>query len=621
MGLETGTYVADLVTTNPTSSDVKSAGDDHLRLLKVAVANTIQGWAGTAVVTGTDGGAVNAYTLTPTLALAAYGTRMLALFSPTVTNSTTTPTLNISGLGAKSLKRMDGNAPAASEFVSGEYYLAMYTGTEFRLMHVSKQYIDQLAFGTALPSQTGNADEGLTTDGTNASWTPMLKYLPVSNDVDQNITLGSTPGEGTPRMVAIALDATRDLLIFGNITSCHAIVYNNSTAIFGSPVLVRTANISLLQGIKTATDQAMVVTCNTTTGVEHTVLSIAASVITVGTPTATVLAGNITSGNDSDLIADLNGTSWVWSYRRATTVSGLRAITISGTTPTVGAESTVSGTSTTPTLYQVSSGVVLSISSTATTLYADPFTVTGSTLGAGTGATITVSSATWIASALATRWAVIFKNTQMWGVIINVSVSTATTSIVQLSAGTYGGSLNAMTISSQVIAAVSDTSALLASFNVLTDVAGVATAGTEIIRVTGTTAAAIGVIGVYSTTLRMGANDSTSYVTISGNNPAVTTVPHRFSQSLATSVTPNRKSDYGTTLLSGTTISAVATSSSASISSLILASDGTKGKIYAMPGFAGRVGADYGARKAVNSIWTAQPISTTVLRISRLVME
>jgi len=37
MGLESATYVADLVATNPTGSDQKSQGDDHLRLLKTVL--------------------------------------------------------------------------------------------------------------------------------------------------------------------------------------------------------------------------------------------------------------------------------------------------------------------------------------------------------------------------------------------------------------------------------------------------------------------------------------------------------------------------------------------------------------------------------------------------------
>lgn len=40
MGLETGTYVDNLVTENPTGTDPKSQGDNHLRLIKTTLKNT-----------------------------------------------------------------------------------------------------------------------------------------------------------------------------------------------------------------------------------------------------------------------------------------------------------------------------------------------------------------------------------------------------------------------------------------------------------------------------------------------------------------------------------------------------------------------------------------------------
>lgn len=46
MSLETGTYIADLVITNPPGTDNKSEGDDHLRLLKTVIQNTFPGMAG-----------------------------------------------------------------------------------------------------------------------------------------------------------------------------------------------------------------------------------------------------------------------------------------------------------------------------------------------------------------------------------------------------------------------------------------------------------------------------------------------------------------------------------------------------------------------------------------------
>jgi len=46
MGLETGTYVEDLVATNPVGTDAKSAGDDHFRLIKSVLKATFPGMSG-----------------------------------------------------------------------------------------------------------------------------------------------------------------------------------------------------------------------------------------------------------------------------------------------------------------------------------------------------------------------------------------------------------------------------------------------------------------------------------------------------------------------------------------------------------------------------------------------
>lgn len=40
MGLETGTYLSDLVTTNPTTTDKRREGDDHFRLIKTTLKNS-----------------------------------------------------------------------------------------------------------------------------------------------------------------------------------------------------------------------------------------------------------------------------------------------------------------------------------------------------------------------------------------------------------------------------------------------------------------------------------------------------------------------------------------------------------------------------------------------------
>lgn len=54
MGLETGTYISDLVSTNPASGDSKSQGDDHLRLIKAALLATFPNISGEVTPTHTQ---------------------------------------------------------------------------------------------------------------------------------------------------------------------------------------------------------------------------------------------------------------------------------------------------------------------------------------------------------------------------------------------------------------------------------------------------------------------------------------------------------------------------------------------------------------------------------------
>lgn len=54
MPLETGTYISDLVATNPTNADFKNFGDDHLRLLKSVLKNSLPGVSGAVTATHTE---------------------------------------------------------------------------------------------------------------------------------------------------------------------------------------------------------------------------------------------------------------------------------------------------------------------------------------------------------------------------------------------------------------------------------------------------------------------------------------------------------------------------------------------------------------------------------------
>lgn len=51
MSLESAIYINGLVTTNPTSTDVRSQGDDHLRLLKSTIKSTFPNVTGAVTAT------------------------------------------------------------------------------------------------------------------------------------------------------------------------------------------------------------------------------------------------------------------------------------------------------------------------------------------------------------------------------------------------------------------------------------------------------------------------------------------------------------------------------------------------------------------------------------------
>ena len=84
---------------------------------------------------GTAGGTANAVTLTPTTALAAYayGTRIKWVAA---SNNTGAMTVNVSGLGAKDLKKGERDnlqALEANDNLAGATYYAFYDGTQFIL--------------------------------------------------------------------------------------------------------------------------------------------------------------------------------------------------------------------------------------------------------------------------------------------------------------------------------------------------------------------------------------------------------------------------------------------------------------------------------------------------------
>ena len=81
-----------------------------------------------AILAGTD-----TYTATLAPALTAYP-QSAFLFQFPNANLTTTPSINLNALGAKTIKNRDGNAPAAGDIRAGSWHVGYFDGTNFNLI-------------------------------------------------------------------------------------------------------------------------------------------------------------------------------------------------------------------------------------------------------------------------------------------------------------------------------------------------------------------------------------------------------------------------------------------------------------------------------------------------------
>lgn len=174
-------FLGDLDPNSPGPAEFKSEGDDHFRNLKKALRQSFPGATGPILVMGTATGPADAYVLTPARPLVEYRAGMLVAFQITAANATTAPTLNVSSLGAKTIKAVDGAALVAGDMPANSYQFLLYNGTDFvqqapskayidRVVRALKDYTDQLAFSSNFPNQSGNAGKVIFTDGTNVYW-------------------------------------------------------------------------------------------------------------------------------------------------------------------------------------------------------------------------------------------------------------------------------------------------------------------------------------------------------------------------------------------------------------------------------------------------------------------
>lgn len=122
MSLETGTYINSLVVTNPTSTDPKSEGDDHLRLLKSTIKNTFPNINAAVTVTDEE---INAITTIASLTKKiVYGN--VSASGGIVSGTGYTITKGSTGVYAINFTSSYVNPPAVTANNTGSYGICMF---------------------------------------------------------------------------------------------------------------------------------------------------------------------------------------------------------------------------------------------------------------------------------------------------------------------------------------------------------------------------------------------------------------------------------------------------------------------------------------------------------------
>lgn len=184
MALETATYISDLIATNPTSTDLKSEGDNHIRLLKSAVKATFPAVTGAVTASHTE--------------------------------------LNfVDGVTSALQGQLDTKAPLASPALTGTPTAPTAAGGDNSTQIATTAFVTNAAFSTVLPSQVGNSGNLLTTDGMNPSWTaPPIASVSTVSVVTANGMAGTVANPtSTP---AITLTTSVTGLVKGNGTALSA---------------------------------------------------------------------------------------------------------------------------------------------------------------------------------------------------------------------------------------------------------------------------------------------------------------------------------------------------------------------------------------------------------------
>lgn len=177
MGLESATYLTDLVNTNPVSSDAKSQGDDHIRLIKAVLLSSFPGIAGAMTASHTELNILDGATLsTAELNILDGVTASTAELNILDGATLTTTELNyVDGVTSAIQTQLDLKAPLDSPALTGTPTApTASTGTSTTQL-ATTAFVAATAFSSSLPALTGNQEKFLKVNSAgDAQWSTIM---------------------------------------------------------------------------------------------------------------------------------------------------------------------------------------------------------------------------------------------------------------------------------------------------------------------------------------------------------------------------------------------------------------------------------------------------------------
>lgn len=281
----------------------------------------------------------------------------------------------------------------------------------------------------------------------------------------------------------VDLGNNQELILATNASShLYGVVYDRSDNSWGAVTSIRAAAVvGNYSACLCAADKVLIVSA-VTTALEAVVLTIAAGDISaVGTADTETLSAAISYIESGGSKLTAIGDAFVCVYRVATPAMEIRSITVAGTTPTIGAATVLPGTAGGYLSFTGSVAVVATEETSA--VHVAPYTISGSAapvIGTKVSDSVTSGGIFKFKKMPSGRWLIIYlDNGAVIGGFATLAGTIITTSIVPIFAAASGNLSDAWAVEADKVLC---TTAANSSpcYNILTDTAGTASAGTAI---------------------------------------------------------------------------------------------------------------------------------------------